>query len=51
MDKIEVPVFLVGSFQDEQLGSNWANWIEKLDKNNDVWVTMYNGSHNRCPWS
>ena len=46
MDKIEVPVFLVGSFQDEQLGSNWANSIEKLDKNNDVWVTMYNGSHN-----
>ncbi len=44
--KIEVPVFLVGGMQDEQLGSDWMNVIEALDGNPDVWVTAYNGNHN-----
>ncbi|MFM7062031.1 MAG: CocE/NonD family hydrolase [Actinomycetes bacterium] len=44
--KIDVPVFLVGGMQDEQLGSDWMNVIEALDGNPDVWVTIYNGNHN-----
>ena len=44
--KIDVPVFLVGAMQDDQLGSHWVNVIEQLDDNPDVWVTMYNGNHN-----
>ena len=45
-ERIDVPVFLVGGLQDEQLGSHWVNVIERLGKNPDVWVTMYNGNHN-----
>lgn len=42
---IDVPTFLVGGLQDEQLGSHWASVIESLD-HPDTWVTMYNGNHN-----
>jgi len=45
-EKINVPVFLVGGLQDEQLGSHWANMISRLDDNENVWVTLYNGNHN-----
>ncbi len=45
-ERIDVPVFLVGGLQDEQLGSDWANMIETLDDNDQMWVTLYNGNHN-----
>ena len=45
-ERIEVPVFLVGAYQDDQLGGHWVNVVEALDDNPDVWVTMYNGNHN-----
>ena len=44
--KIDVPVFLVGGMQDEQLGSDWMNVISVLADKPDVWVTAYNGNHN-----
>ncbi|MFM7508601.1 MAG: CocE/NonD family hydrolase, partial [Actinomycetota bacterium] len=44
--RIEVPVFLVGAFQDDQLGGHWVNLVEALGDNPSVWVTMYNGNHN-----
>lgn len=45
-ERIDVPTFLVGGMQDEQLGSHWANLIPRLDRNRRVWVTLYNGNHN-----
>ncbi len=45
-ERIDVPVFLVGAFQDDQLGGHWVNLVEALEGNPDVWVTMYNGNHN-----
>jgi predicted acyl esterase len=43
---IDVPTFLVGGLQDEQLGSHWAKVIPDLADNPDTWVTMFNGNHN-----
>lgn len=43
---IDVPVFLVGSFQDEQTGGHWTEAVKELPKSNpDVYVTMQNGVH------
>ena len=44
--RIDVPVFMVGAFQDDQLGGHWVNLVEALGDNPDVWVTMFNGNHN-----
>lgn len=43
---IEVPTFLVGGLQDEQLGSHWLKIVPELADNPDTWVTIYNGNHN-----
>ena len=45
-EDIEVPVFLVGGTQDEQLGSDWLNLVERIDNDDQTWVTVYNGFHN-----
>lgn len=43
---IDVPVFWVGAFQDEQTGGHWTEAVKNLPKSNpDVWVTMQNGVH------
>ena len=43
---IDVPVFWVGAFQDEQTGGHWTEAVKKLSKeNSDVWVSMQNGVH------
>ena len=43
---IDVPVFMVGAFQDEQTGGHWTEAVSNLaDSNSDVWVTMQNGVH------
>ncbi|MBK5231671.1 MAG: CocE/NonD family hydrolase [Thermoleophilia bacterium] len=43
---INVPVFWVGAFQDEQTGGHWTEAVKNLsEKNRDVWVTMQNGVH------
>jgi len=43
---IDVPIFWVGAFQDEQTGGHWVDAVRFLPKDNkDVWVTMENGVH------
>ncbi len=43
---IDVPVFWVGAFQDEQTGGHWTEAVKNLSRSNsDVWVTMQNGVH------
>ncbi len=44
-ESIEVPTFLVGALQDEQTGGQWPALIPALDDNEDVWVTLLNGTH------
>lgn len=44
-DKIDVPVFLVGQFQDEQTGGHFAEMLGKLDGNPNVWLSLQNGVH------
>ncbi|MCB0863285.1 MAG: CocE/NonD family hydrolase [Solirubrobacterales bacterium] len=44
--RINVPIFWVGAFQDEQTGGHWPEAVKELPKSNrDVWVTMQNGVH------
>ena len=45
MDRIEVPTFLVGAFQDEQTGGHFPNSLGKLRANRDTWITLMNGVH------
>ncbi|MGB0121252.1 MAG: CocE/NonD family hydrolase, partial [Solirubrobacterales bacterium] len=43
---IDVPIFWVGQFQDEQTGGHWPEAIQNLPKSNsDVFVTLQNGVH------
>ena len=44
--KINVPTFLVGGLEDEQLSSHWADMLPSMSANKNLWVTMYNGNHN-----
>jgi predicted acyl esterase len=43
--KIKVPVFLVGSLEDEEVGPQWPALITALKGDRDVYVTMDNGTH------
>jgi hypothetical protein len=42
---IKVPVFLVGSLQDEEVGPQWPALITALKGDRNVYVTMDNGTH------
>lgn len=44
-DRIEVPVFLTGSWQDEQTGGHFPAIIEHLTGVPDLHVSMQNGTH------
>ena len=44
-DKITVPVFLVGQFQDEQTGGHFPEMLRRMDGNANVWITLQNGVH------
>lgn len=44
-DKIDVPVFLVGAYQDEQTGGHFPEMLHELDGNPDVWFSIQNGVH------
>ncbi len=44
-DRIEVPVFLTGSWQDEQTGGHFPALIEHLTGSPDLHVSMQNGTH------
>jgi predicted acyl esterase len=46
VDRIDVPTYLVGDWQDEQTGGYFANLFDRFDpNNNDVWLTAQNGGH------
>ncbi len=42
-DKIKVPVFLVGQFQDEKTGGHFPEMLHLLDANPNVWISLQNG--------
>ena len=42
---ITVPVFLVGALQDEQVGPQWPALVDALHDDQNVYVTMMNGTH------
>ena len=42
---INVPVFLVGALEDEQVGPQWPALITALQGDKNVYVTMMNGTH------
>ena len=43
---IDVPTFIVGGLQDEQLNSHWIEALSGMTDNPDLWITIYNGMHN-----
>lgn len=45
VDAIDVPVFLVGQFHDEQTGGHFPEMLDRLDGNPDVWISLQNGVH------
>jgi predicted acyl esterase len=46
VNRIDVPVYLVGSWQDEQTGGYFANLFDRFDPSNEhVWLTAQNGGH------
>jgi len=46
VDRIEVPVFLAGAWQDEQVGPYFANMLDELLAANDqTWAVLTNGGH------
>ncbi len=42
---IKVPVFLVGSLEDEEVGPQWPALITALGHDKNVYATMLNGTH------
>ncbi len=42
---IDVPVFMAGALQDEQVGPQWPALITALQGDKNVYVTMMNGTH------
>jgi len=45
VDKINVPVYLAGDWQDEQTGGYFANLFGRFTETKEVWLTAQNGSH------
>ncbi len=45
VDKIEVPVFIAGAWQDEQTGGHFANMLANFTSSPHVYITMTNGLH------
>ena len=45
VDKINVPVFLAGAWQDEQTGGHFPAMLDKFTSSPHVYVTMMNGLH------
>jgi hypothetical protein len=44
-ERIEVPVFLTGAWQDEQTGGHWPAIVDDLANSEDLHVSMTNGNH------
>jgi len=45
MERIDVPVFFLGQFQDEQTGAHFPEALQALQGKEDVWITLQNGVH------
>lgn len=45
VDKINVPVFLAGAWDDEQTGPHFANMLDRFTSSPDARFTMVNGNH------
>jgi uncharacterized protein len=45
VDRIQVPVFLAGAFQDEQTGGYFANMLDRFTGTDKVHITVTNGNH------
>ena len=45
VDKINVPVYLSGQFQDEQTGGHWSTMVPDFSPGTKVRVTLTNGTH------
>ena len=45
VDKIKVPVFIAGAWQDEQTGGHFANMLPQFTGSPHVYVTLTNGLH------
>lgn len=45
VDRIEVPVFLAGSWQDEQTGGRFPTMLDKFTGTDHLYATMLNGTH------
>lgn len=45
VDKITVPVFIAGAWQDEQTGGHFANMLANFTSSPHVYVTLTNGLH------
>src|SRR5829696_3242842 len=45
LNRIDVPTFLVGQFQDEQTGGHFARSLGDLRRNKRVWLSLQNGVH------
>ena len=44
--KSDVPTFLIGGMQDEQVSSHWMEMLEGISGRPNTWVSIYNGRHN-----
>lgn len=44
--KSDVPTFLIGGLQDEQVSSHWVEMLSELSGRPDTWATLYSGRHN-----
>jgi uncharacterized protein len=45
VDRIEVPVFIAGAWQDEQTGGHFANMLSSFTASPHVYITLTNGLH------
>jgi predicted acyl esterase len=45
VDRIEVPVFLAGAWQDEQTGGQFATMLDRFTGTDHLYVTLTNGLH------
>lgn len=43
--RVDVPVFIVGAYQDEQTGGQWSSILRALSGDRDVFATLLNGAH------
>ncbi len=45
VDQIKVPVFLAGSFTDEQTGGHFVDMLDHFQPTTKLFVTLFNGQH------